>query len=80
MRFIETIPHPHLSIGLYAWNEKFIVKFEAFNLEQIYKVKEMDLTGMADVKAMLNPTFIEKVMRLFEQMHQQWNEELVKVT
>jgi len=80
MRFIETIPHPDLSIGLYGWNEKYIVKFEAFNLEQIYKVKEMDVTGVADVKAMINPAFIEKVMRTFEQMHQQWHEELEKVS
>jgi len=50
MRFIETIPHSQLSIGLYSWNDKFIVKFEAFNLEQTYKVKEMDLTSVEDVK------------------------------
>jgi hypothetical protein len=79
MRFIEPIPHPHLSIGLYAWNGKYIVKFEAFNLEQTYKVKEMDITGVDDVKAMLNPAFIEKVMLTFEQMHQQWQQELDKV-
>lgn len=79
MRFIEPIPHPHLSIGLYAWNGKYIVKFEALNMEQTYKVKEIDITGTDDVKALLNPEFLNKVMDTFEQMHQNWQQEIEKV-
>ncbi|WP_317132933.1 hypothetical protein [Arcticibacter tournemirensis] len=50
-------------------NMKFLVKFEQGNLEQTYKISEMDVTGGVNgVFQILDEEFIEAVVKRFEGM------------
>jgi hypothetical protein len=72
MRFIQDIPHPQFRIGLYAWNGKYILKFDAGLYEQTYKVSEMDVTSVEDVQAMIDTPFLEQVSKRFQEMNTDW--------
>lgn len=73
MKIIGEIPHPSCKITLFSWNNKFIVKFERDNLEQTYKVSEYDLSGEENLKELIaSEMFMEKVLRRFDQMDQDW--------
>jgi hypothetical protein len=60
---------PDLKISLYKWNAKFFVKFETPDLEQVYKISEMDADEKA-VRGMIDEVFIEKVIKRFHEMYQ----------
>jgi hypothetical protein len=59
---------PDLKISLYKWNAKFFVKFETPDLEQVYKISEMDVDEKA-VREMIDEVFIEKVIKRFHEMY-----------
>jgi hypothetical protein len=78
MRVIAQIPHAILGITLFSWNQKYLLKFEMGNLEQTYKIHELDTAGEAEVRAIAeNPDFIKKVQARFEAMQAEWNEAFV---
>ena len=70
MTFIGELPgsSPDLKISLYKWNAKFFVKFETPDLEQVYKIAEMDASESA-VREMVNDDFIQKVIKRFQEMY-----------
>lgn len=77
MRVIEEINHPVCKITLFSWNGKFIIKFEAGSfLEQTYKVNEIDVTGIDDIKALINDEFMAKVAARFRDMATDLNAQL----
>lgn len=60
---------PDLKISLYKWNAKFFVKFETPDLEQVFKISEMD-ANEASVREMIDNAFIQKVIKRFHEMYQ----------
>ncbi len=60
---------PDLKISLYKWNAKFFVKFETPDLEQVFKISEMD-ANEATVREMIDDVFIQKVIKRFHEMYQ----------
>ena len=52
-------------------NQKYIVKFEKGNFEQSYKISEVDyvISGIEDIKKVINESLITSVLLRFEQMH-----------
>lgn len=69
MRVIAELPHPDCKITLFSMNQKLIVKFEQGNLEQVFKVKEADVTeGVNGLFQMLDDEFIEEVIKQFHAM------------
>lgn len=60
---------PDLKISLYRWNAKFFVKFETPDLEQVYKVSEMD-ANEATIREIMDEDFIQKVIKRFHEMYQ----------
>jgi hypothetical protein len=60
---------PELKISLYKWNAKFFVKFETPDLEQVYKISEMD-ANEATVREMIDDIFIQKVVKRFHEMYE----------
>lgn len=72
MRFVQDIPHPQFRIGLYAWNNKYIVKIEAGPYEQTYKISEMDLIDPSEVPTMLDEPFLTSVAKRFQDMDADW--------
>ena len=70
MRHVADIPHPAVKITLLAWNGKFLLKLEQGNLEQTYKVAELDLlTGTdAEVRELLDEEFLAAAIGRFAAM------------
>jgi hypothetical protein len=59
---------PDLKISLYKWNAKYFVKFETPDLEQVYKIAEMDASETA-IREMIDDYFIQKVIKRFQEMY-----------
>jgi len=59
---------PDLKISLYKWNAKFFVKFETPDLEQVYKIPEMDASE-SEIREMISKEFIQKVILRFREMY-----------
>lgn len=72
VRYLKAIPHPQLNIGLYAWNNKYIVKIEAGPYEQTYKISEMDVTDPDEVPSLLDEPFLQQVLKRFQEMDTDW--------
>ncbi|MBL0047784.1 MAG: hypothetical protein IPP32_06775 [Bacteroidetes bacterium] len=70
MRIIAEVPHPACKISVFYMNQKYIVKFEKGNCEQSYKISELDyvITGIEDIKKVINDSFITSVLLRFTQM------------
>jgi hypothetical protein len=75
MKIVGEIPHPSCKITIFSWNNKYIVKFERGPLEQTFKVSEYDLSGEENFKELVSTeSFIEKVLRRFDEMDADWEE------
>ncbi len=70
MRYLKDIPHNQYKIGLYQWNGKYIIKFEAGgHYEQIYKIDETDFESVAEVESILDEKFVITISKRFQEMH-----------
>ncbi|MBK0383690.1 hypothetical protein I5M32_12040 [Pedobacter sp. SD-b] len=66
MRIVAELPHPECKITIFSMNNKYIVKFEQGNLEQTFKLAEIDiLNGVNGVFEILDETFISKIIERF---------------
>lgn len=75
MRIVAELPRPDCKITIFSMNMKFLVKFEQGNLEQTYKISELDVTGgINGVFRILDEAFIEAVVNRFEGMRTDFNE------
>lgn len=75
MRHVGEITNTHqYKIDLYTWNNKYIVKIEAGQCEQIYKINQLDFLGTEDdIQALCqNQDFINAIVATFHKMHQDW--------
>lgn len=72
MRTIAEIPHPACKITVFYMNQKYIVKFEQGNLEQSYKISELEyvIGGVDDLKKLITESFINQIVQRFQHMHQ----------
>lgn len=70
MRIIAELPHPDFKITLFNMNQKYIVKFEQGQLEQSYKLSELDLTGGGanEVFEIIDDEFLATVTERFKSM------------
>ena len=68
MRVLGDIPHPTYKVTLFAWNSKYLLKFEVGSLEQTYKLDELDYTD-EEVKSLVNQeAFMASVAKQFDLM------------
>ncbi len=75
MRQIATYPHSDMQITVFAWNQKYLIKFEKDNLEQTYKIAEIELTSAEDLSTLLaNAQFVQSVLTRFEAMQEDFYE------
>lgn len=70
MRILAELPHPDCKITLFNMNQKYIVKFEQGQLEQSFKLSELDLTGGGanEIFQLLDEEFIGTVVARFQSM------------
>jgi hypothetical protein len=79
MRYIKDFSHPQYKIGIYQWNGKYIIKFEAGGMyEQTYKVDETEITSLQELETILDEAFIEGISKRFEAMHKEMQDSLVR--
>ncbi|MFL5728001.1 MAG: hypothetical protein ACJ75J_00825 [Cytophagaceae bacterium] len=77
MHVIAELPQSDLKATIYGWNGKYLIKFETALYEQTYKIKEMDVNGEEEIKALLqNEEFMKKVRERFKTMSQDFYEAL----
>ena len=75
MRTIAELPHPDCKITIFSMNQKFIIKFEQGNLEQTFKIAELNVTdGVNGIFQILDDEFIGKVVSLFAEMRGHFSE------
>jgi hypothetical protein len=78
VRFVKQIPHPHLTIQVFVFNEKYILKLEIGGYEQIFKVP-VDLVGSTEpIENMIDETFIDGCMSRFLTMRNDFETKLKK--
>jgi hypothetical protein len=71
MRIIDSIPHPSISISIFQMNDKYIVKFEAGPMEQVFKFLLEDVKSLENLKTLINDDFITEVRKRFNEMFMQ---------
>ncbi|MDG1260798.1 MAG: hypothetical protein P8H59_00500 [Flavobacteriales bacterium] len=74
MRVIAEIPHQVMKITIFAWNEKYHIKYEVGQFEQTFKIGQTDVTGVDDLKKMSTPEFETKVLKRFVEMRSDFAE------
>ena len=57
-----------MTISIFSWNGKFLVKFEQGPCEQTYKFEHLDLTE-DQLRQHISIDFCTTVLRLFKDMH-----------
>jgi len=72
MRILKETTLPSgLKASLFSWNGKYILKLENGTLEQIYKINEVDVSGLAEVESLLQDSdFEQKVQAIFISMEE----------
>ena len=74
MRIVAELPRTDCKITIFSLNMKYLIKFEQGNLEQTYKVSEMDITGGVNgVFQILDEEFIAAVVKRFEGMREDFS-------
>lgn len=68
MKIVGNIPHPKMTITVFMMNEKYIVKFEAGPMEQVYKLSQGKIRGMEHVQQLVDAQFQEEVLKKFSEM------------
>jgi hypothetical protein len=74
MRVIDEIPHERFKIQIFNYNSKYIVKIELGQFEQSYKIGELDVMGLDDVKGMVSQEFLNGCLKRFITMREDWEE------
>ena len=80
MRVIQEINNPNFKITLFAWNNRYIVKFENGKLEQTYKVDQFDIGSEVQLTQLLNDNFLNFVQKQFYAMEDQLHQTLLDIT
>ena len=70
MRVVGEIPHPHLKITIFNWNNRYLIKLEDGAFEQTFKVSEFDVTSEDDLKKLVDAEFVKESEARFHDMSQ----------
>lgn len=69
MKQLKQFSEGSLVITLFWWNQKFILKFEQNQLEQTYKISELEYSEAEFLKLAQNQEFLRSVKKRFEEMY-----------
>jgi hypothetical protein len=71
MKIAGHIPHPKMTITVFVMNEKYIVKFEAGPMEQVYKLSAAKAGGIEHVTKIVDEQFQNAVLKKFGEMFEE---------
>ncbi|WP_439585234.1 hypothetical protein [Dyadobacter bucti] len=74
MRYIKDIPNENFKIGLYHWNNKYIIKIESGMYEQTYKIDDYELQNQEELEVCLDKQFLATLNEKFTSMHEDFME------
>ncbi|MBS1650518.1 MAG: hypothetical protein JSU07_00780 [Bacteroidetes bacterium] len=69
MRIVDSIPHPSMTISIFQMNQKYLVKFEAGPMEQIFKFDTDEISSIEQLKKRITAEFIETTYLRFKEMY-----------
>lgn len=72
MRVIAEIPHDRYKIQIFNYNSKYLLKVELGQFEQIFKIGELDVNGLEDIKLMVTEELLENCLQRFIGMRTDW--------
>lgn len=72
MRLIKDIPHERYKIQIHNYNNKYIVKIELGQFEQVYKISEMDVASLDELERMINQELLSNALKRFVDMRSDW--------
>lgn len=72
MRVVAEIPHDKYKIQIFSYNAKYILKIELGQFEQTFKIGELDVMGLEDVKKMVTPELLSNSLKRFIDMRTDW--------
>ncbi len=72
VRVIAEIPHERYKIQIFNYNSKYLVKVELGQFEQIFKIGELDVNGIEDIKSMVTDELLENCLQRFVGMRTDW--------
>jgi hypothetical protein len=79
MKTTTKISHPVLDISVFLRENTYLIKIVMHQFEQIYRIKQVDVTGMDDVKKMLTTDFLDKVYLRFVEMSNDFKESFINI-
>ncbi|WP_410221614.1 hypothetical protein [Pedobacter sp.] len=70
MRVVAELPHPECKITIFQMGQKYIIKFEQGQLEQSFKISELDLSGggVNEIFQIIDEEFIQGIAERFKTM------------
>jgi len=68
MRVLGQIPHPQIAITVFHMNEKYVIKLEAGQMEQVFKLPQSEAGGVEDIGKLLDTEFMQKALERFNDM------------
>lgn len=74
MRIIDSIPHESMTISIFQMNDKYMVKFEAGPMEQVFKFTVEEVKNVENLKTKISNDFIELTRKRFNDMFMQMRE------
>ncbi|MFZ6052788.1 hypothetical protein [Halocola ammonii] len=78
MRVVGDIPDELMKITLFKWNEKYLIKFEIGQFEQVYKINSGEVAGIEELKKIVTPEFKDSILGRFVQMRTDFAETFQK--
>lgn len=70
MRIVGEIPHPHIKITIFNWNNRYLIKLEDAVIEQTFKISQFDVTSEQDIYKILDSEFLKQAEARFVEMSQ----------
>jgi hypothetical protein len=79
MRIIGNIPHPTITISIFAMNDKYQIRFEAGPMEQIFKISQTEVNGIEGIQKLVDEDFLQKITARFNEMYLSLKEAKLKM-
>ena len=68
MRILGHIPYKNIRIIVFGMNDKYVIRFEAGLMEQVFKINQNEISGMDGISELLDEAFMEKIIHRFNEM------------
>jgi hypothetical protein len=72
MRTVGEIAHPDCKISIFAWNNRYLVKFEQGYFEQTFKIDQFDVQNDDHLRQIIDTEFIKTALDRFRDMARDW--------